>query len=81
MFYLIRQETVVDSSIYYDDAVDFKYEETKTYFPLKKMMRSEFYDSIEIHSDSDRRSHDEGLVSIFEISLGVNKVQIDDSYI
>ena len=65
---------MVDSSIYYEDAVDFKDENTKKYFPLKKMMKSEFYDSIEIHAGRDRRQNDVGLVSIFEISLGINKV-------
>lgn len=72
---------MVDPSIYYDDAVDFKDEDSKTYFPLRKVMRSEFYDSLDINTDDHRNYHEGGLVDILEISLGINQVTIDDAYL
>ena len=48
---------MADSSIYYENAEDFVDQTDKAsqgYFPLKRMMKSEFYDSIEIFTTDDR---------------------------
>jgi hypothetical protein len=81
VFYLIRQETLVDSEIYYDTAEDFKDENSKSYFPLKKMMKSEFYDAVEVPSGEHQSHHEHGIVEILEIALGLNKITIDDSFL
>ena len=45
------------------------------------MMKSEFYDSIEIHTGDNRRRNEYGLVSILEISLSIDMINIDDAWI
>ena len=72
-FYLIRQDTMVDKSIYYDDAKDFKDEETKTYWPLRRHMKSEIFQAL--HSD-----HTSEIVELIEVSLGLNQLTFDDNW-
>jgi hypothetical protein len=64
---------MVDKSIYYNNAEDFRDNDTKSYFPLRRHMKSEFFSALNSDHSSD-------VVDLYEIGLGLNKIKFDDAY-
>ena len=71
-FYLIRQETLIDNNMKFEQAKDFKNEETGEYFPLKIGAKSEIY--IPLMPNSLKLT-----VPILEFRITINTIEIDDS--
>ena len=71
---MVRQETVVDKSIYYDQAIDFKDEETGEYYPLRVRTRSMFYQTFK-----PSNSIESDIVDILDIRLTIGSIEMDDS--
>ena len=71
IFYIVAQKTIVDKSIYKDNAKDFATEDE--YFPLRIDNEQLFFHNIKF--DDDMKT----FIDVFEIKLGIEEIEFDDS--
>ena len=69
---MIRQETQIDNNMQFEQARDFKNEETGEYFPMKIGAKSEIFTPLMPNSQKST-------VPILEFKITINTIEIDDS--
>jgi hypothetical protein len=70
LFYAVSQKSFVDKNIYHHNARPH-FTDANGYWPLEKFLEPMIYQTIPIAPS--------GLVSIFEVMIGMDEIEINDS--
>ena len=70
VFYIVSQKTTVNKEIYEEDSDNY-FDDESGYFPLQKGPKSLFYSTLP--------GRQKGILPIFEMMIGLDKIEVDDS--